>query len=174
MFLLVGDVRIAFVYFNHKESPSAVDLLGSLLKQVLQNTDISPVIRDLYVKHSGRGTRLSFDEISHLLISESRAFSRLFVVLDALDECPTGADTRDKVLSVLQQIPTVHLLITSRRHMDVASYFDTIRLDLYAHRQDLEIFIRKRIEVEKNLKRYVDEDFKETLINEIIKKSDGM
>jgi hypothetical protein len=174
MFLLVGDVRIAFIYFNHKENPSAVDLLGSLLKQLLQETDISPAIHNHYTKHNGRATRPSFDEISHLLISESRKFSKLYMVIDALDECPTGADTKDKVLSVLRQLPTLHLVITSRPHVDVTSDLDAVRLDLYAHEQDMEAFIRDRIEVEKYLKRYVDEDFKGIFINEIVKKSAGM
>jgi hypothetical protein len=84
----------------------------------------------------------------------------LFIVIDALDECPTGADTRDKMLSVLQQVPTVHLLITSRLHMDVTSDFDAVRqVNLYAHKQDMRVY---RIEAEKNLKRYVDDDLKET------------
>jgi hypothetical protein len=52
-FQLVYDTRIAFIYFNHKENPSGVDLLGNLLKQILQQqTDISPPIRDLYNRHT--------------------------------------------------------------------------------------------------------------------------
>ena len=73
MFLLVPDVQITFIYFNHKENHSAADLLGSLLKQIL-GTEIISAIRDLYAKHVNRTTRPSLDEISDsdLLVSESR------------------------------------------------------------------------------------------------------
>ena len=175
MFLLVNNARIAFIFFNHKENFSTINLLGSLLKQLLQQgTEISPAIRNLYAKHTKRTSQPSLDEISDLLISESRAFSKFFIVIDALDEYPTGANTKNKVISLLRRLPTLHLLVTSRPHMDLTSDLDTVRLDLRAHKRDMELFIRGRIDVEKNLARYVDKEFKETLINEIIKKSEGM
>jgi hypothetical protein len=177
MFLLVPDVRIAFIYFNHNENPSAVDLLGSLLQQLLQQgTEISSTIRDLYAKHQSRRTRPSLDEISALFISESRAFSnlKLYMVVDALDECSAERNTKDKVLAVLRKLPNLRLLITSRPHVDISSSFNAVQLDIRADNHDIKAFICGRLEENCYLKRYVREDFKETLIDKVIKKSDGM
>ena len=175
MFPLVPDVRIAVIYFNHKENPSAVDILGSLLQQLLQQgTEISLAIRGLYSKHKTRRTRPTLDEISTLLVSESRAFSKLYMVVDALDECPAEIDTKDKVLAALRKLPKLHLLITSRPHVDISSDFETVELEIRSDNHDMEVFIRERMEESRNLKRYVPIDFKETLVEKVINKSDGM
>lgn len=175
MFLLVDNVRIGFIYFNHKENPSAVDLLGSLLKQLLQQgTEISPAVHDLYAKHVKRNTRPSLTEISDCLVSESRAVSRVYMVVDALDECPVDGDIKDEVLSVLRKLPNLHLLVTSRPSVDISSHFDVVQLDIRANNDDMKAFIRNRLEKNRSLQRYVHRDFKDTLIHKVVGKSDGM
>lgn len=173
MFLLAGDVSIAFIYFKYKENPSAVDLVGSLLKQLLQQgMEISPAIRDLYATHIKKSTPATLDELSGLLVSASRAFPRLYIVVDALDECSTGTDT--KVLSVLRKLSNLHLLVTSRAHVDVGPKLKAVRLDIRANNHDMERFIRGRIDEDQKLRRYVPAASEETLITKIIEKSDGM
>jgi len=175
MFLLVHDVQIAFIYFNHKENHSAVDLVGSLLKQLLQQgTELSPALHDLYAKHVKRNTRPSLTEISDYLVSESRAVTKVYVVLDALDECPVDQDIKDKVLSLLQKLPSLHLLVTSRPSTNISTHFNAVQLDIRADDHDMEMFVRDRLQENRNLKRYVRQDFKEPLIHEVVRKSDGM
>ena len=175
MFQLVSDTRIAFIYFNHKESPSAGDLLGNILKQILQQqTDIPSAIRDIYSKHRKRISRPSFPEITDLLVLEASKLSKLFVVIDALDECPTGPDTKDKVLSQLRKLSALRLLVTSRPYVSVSPYFDFLRLDIRAHQSDIERFIQARLEKSEHLKQYIDEDFKNTIVHGIIEKCAGM
>lgn len=176
MFQLVPDVRIAFIYFNHKDKPSAVEFLGTLLKQLLQQkgAQISPKLRDLHATHLKRKTRPSLNEISDLLVFESGAVSKLYMVVDALDECPMEANTKDNVLRVLQKLPNLHLLVTSRPHVDIGCDFNTVELGIQANKHDMEAFVRGRLEEEPNLKRYVRDDFKETLIEKVMQKSEGM
>ena len=174
-FLLLRDVRIAFIYFNHKENPSAVDLLASILKQILQQgTTISAAVRDLYAKHTERDTRPTLAEISDLLVAESQTVSKMYMVVDALDECQAETNTKDKVLAALQRLPNLHLLVTSRPHMDISQNFSVVWLPIKADNRDIAAFIRTRLEENRNLKRYVKEDLKETLIKKVIKKADGM
>jgi len=174
-FLLLRDVRIVFIYFNHKEDPSAVDLLASLLKQILQQgTAISAAVRDLYAKHESRDTRPTLAEISDLLVAESQAVSKVYMVVDALDECPAESNTKDEVLAALRRLPNLHLLVTSRPHMDISQNFNVVWLPIKADDGDIAAFIRSRLEKNQYLKRYVKEDFKEALINKVINKADGM
>src|SRR5947207_14030360 len=66
-FQLIPDTRIAFIYFYHKENPSSVNLLGNVLKQILQQqTNISSVIHELYQKNMRRKSPPSLTEISEL------------------------------------------------------------------------------------------------------------
>jgi hypothetical protein len=95
------------------------------------------------------------------------------MVVDALDECPTETKIKDKVLSVLQKLPNLHLLITSRPHVDISAYFNLVQLDIRANKHDMEAFIRGGLNTG-NLKRYVRKDFEETLIHKVVSKSDGM
>src|SRR5579862_2268091 len=157
MFLLIPDVPIAFIYFNHKEHPSAVELIGSLLKQILQQgTGISSRIRDLHSKHSIRETQPSLAEISDLLVLESRSFSKLYVVVDALDECPAEANTQEKVLAVLHKLFNLHLLITSRPHLDINSEFSSIQyLHIRADYKDLKAYVLTRLKNDRHLRQYV-------------------
>ena len=121
-----------------------------------------------------KSTRPSLDEISDLLVSESREFSKWFMVVDALDECPVGTNTKDKVLSVLRTLPTLHLLVMSRPHVDLNSDFKVVRLDIRADNHDMGVFIQGKIEEDRKLRRYVDKHFKQIVIDKIVKKSDGM
>lgn len=175
MFLLVRDVRIVFIYFNHKENPSAVDLLGSLLMQLLQQgTIISTAVCDLYAKHYQRNTRPSLAEISDLLVSESQNLSKVYIVVDALDECSAETNTKDKVLAAIQRVPNLHLLVTSRPHVDISQNINAVSLPIRADNYDIHAFIQNKLQENGNLKRYVKEDFKEELVSKVIKKSDGM
>ena len=97
------------------------------------------------------------------------------MVVDALDECPVETDTKAKVLCALLKLPNLHLLVTSRPYVDINSEFNKlVQLDIRAANRDMEVFIRGRLDENQNLKRYVDEDFKEALVDKIVNKSKGM
>lgn len=60
-------------------------LLASLLKQLIQERSSVPgSVKALYVYHSKRRTRPTIDEISKVLHSVARTYSRLFILVDAL------------------------------------------------------------------------------------------
>lgn len=174
-FALVPDARIAFIYFNHKEKPSEVELLGNILKQVLQQqTGISCAIRDLYKNKSRKNSHCSLTEVSELLAMETGSLSKLFLVVDALDECQLRIEARDHLFSHLQNLPALRLLVTSRPHISIPSVFDTCPLDIRADKSDMETFIRARLENNERLQRYVDTKSRPVIIDTIIQKCDGM
>jgi hypothetical protein len=69
----------------------------------------------LYDKHKTKGTQLSFNETSKALWSVVSHLSRVFIVVDALDECGTLAISRilDEFFN-LQMTNNLNLLATSR------------------------------------------------------------
>jgi hypothetical protein len=93
------DVGIAYLYCSfqrhddHSQKPES--LLASILRQLAQGLSSMPdSVGALYEKHRAKGTRPSVDEISKALRSIAGHFSRFFIVIDALDECPFPAISR--------------------------------------------------------------------------------
>ena len=83
-----GNAAVAYIYCNYKEqNQTAINLVASLLQQLVQGQSvISNDIIAIYRRHSRKQTRPSFAEYSELLESEAHRFSKVFIVIDALDE----------------------------------------------------------------------------------------
>jgi hypothetical protein len=94
-----ADIGITYLYcnFRRQDEQKADHLLASLLKQLSQErTSLPDSVKALYEKHKDKRTRPSFDEISRTFQSVVAMFSKVFIVIDALDECRTtdGCGTR--------------------------------------------------------------------------------
>jgi NACHT domain len=181
IFFQDDDVGIAFIYCNYKDQgQTAVDLLGSLLQQLFQRQlRVSDEFTTLYQRHIEKKTRPSLTEFSRLLQSQLSVFSKVFVVLDALDECPERNGTRDDLLSELQKLqPTLRLLVTARPNITPAEhgFNDASLLEIQASDKDIERYVQARIDKEVRLKRHVKADptLTVTIINTIVKNVKGM
>jgi len=106
--------------------------------------------RALHERCNDGKRRPTSGELSTLLQSESRYLSKLFVVIDALDEYSYEGDATPKLLIELQKLqPSLHLLVTSRSHLGNViqqCLSDAIRLEIRAHDEDI--------------KKYLDEQFR--------------
>ncbi|KAM3552465.1 hypothetical protein MY1884_007185 [Beauveria asiatica] len=114
----VRDVGIAYIYcnFQSQEKQKIDHLLASLLRQLAQRRPSLPhEVKFLYDNHKIKQTKPSVDEISNALQSVARLYSRVFIIIDALDECET--ECRSTFLShmfSLQAGTTANILATSR------------------------------------------------------------
>lgn len=71
----------------------------------------------MYRQHLAHRTRPLLSDLSSSLRLESRDFTRVFVLVDALDECAEANGVRQSLLSELRGRmvePKFHLMITSR------------------------------------------------------------
>jgi Cdc6-like AAA superfamily ATPase len=92
-----SEIGIAFLYcnFRQQQDQRLIDLFLSLLKQFSQRQPLFPeCVTRLYKDHERKRTRPSFHEISDALYSVIANCSRVFIIIDALDEC----STTDRVL----------------------------------------------------------------------------
>jgi hypothetical protein len=97
-----ATVGIAYVYCNFRQQDKQkVDhLLASLLKQLAESQPSLPAsVRDLYDRHKAKRTQPSLDEISRVLQSVAAIYSRVFLIIDALDECQASDGCRTKFLT---------------------------------------------------------------------------
>src|SRR5205085_10842297 len=122
--------------------------------------------------------RPTLGEWSKLLQSEVHRFSKVFIVIDALDECFEGDGSRWSFLAEIQKLhPSIHLLVTSRHISTIEHEFEKAAcMEIHASDEDVRRYVEGRIEQERQLSRHVKADpaLQETIINAIVEKAKGM
>jgi hypothetical protein len=175
------DVAIIYIYCSYKEKDdqTAVNLIASLLQQLVQKSSaVSEEIVSLYDNHIKNGTRPVLGEVSKLLQLEVRRFSKVFVLIDALDECPESNSVRMSFLMEIRKLPIcIHLLVTSRHTPTIEREFEkAARLEIRANDEDVKRYIKCRIEMEHQLVRLVKRypALQGNIISTIVEKAKGM
>jgi NACHT domain len=164
------SIGIAFVYcnFQRQHEQKAEDLLASLLKQLAQGQSSLPDgIKPLYDKHKDKRTQPSFDELSRTLYIIAAMYSRVFIIVDALDECQESDNCRTKFLSEifnLQARSGASLFATSRFISEVTEKFkgcssreilardEDIRRYLDGHMSPRRAFLRENSKLQDEIK----------------------
>ena len=142
---------------------------------VIRRKIVSDTVRELQKEHAKKKTFPILSELSKVFKAEMADFSKLFIVLDALDEC--NSDTRPELLSELASLgPQLHLLVTSRPNIGTVMQIfpKPIRLEIRASGKDMEKYLEKRIRMNENLREQVKGKFRKEITKAIIDKAKGM
>jgi len=175
---LDSQTGIAYIYGNlHLQDQLKVgDLLASLLKQLSRyQAPLPSEVGDLYDRHKDRKTLPSLDEILMALHSIARMFSRVFIILDALDECQLSHGLRFLYeLDRLQEMCDINILATSRFIPEIVAKFQGKEiLEIRGSREDVALYLRYYME---QLPSFVNDN--DSLRHEIMEKisyaADGM
>lgn len=142
-----SNIGIAYLYCNFRRQyeQKAEDLLASLLKQLSKGQDSIPDgVKNLHDKHKVKQTRLSIDELSKFLQSVIALYSRVFIVVDALDECQAG-DSRRRFLTELFHLEAksrANIFVTSRFIPEIVkSFCKSVSLEIRASKEDIERYL---------------------------------
>ena len=172
-------IGVAYVYCSFRRQDKPEDLLASLVKQLAQGQPSLPgVIRSLYDKHRDKRTRPSFGEISASLRSVASLYSKVFIVVDALDECPISKGCRTRFIAEIIDIQAqtgASIFTTSRFIPEITQTFqDTATvLEIRARAEDVRKYLASQMF---HLPGFVRRraDLQEEIITEIIRAADGM
>ncbi len=173
------SIGIAYIYFNFRRQleQDAVQLFSSLLRQLAQQQEtISTNVRDLYSKHQGRQSRPELSEIIFTL-KGFVSLSRIFIIVDAVDECQTSNGYRSNFLSNLAKLredAKFSCFLTSRHIPDIEAGFAVCpSVEILASEEDIRMYIEGNIG---RLPRFVanNKDLQEEIKNEITRAVDGM
>jgi hypothetical protein len=176
-----ANVGIAFLYCNYRQQQEqkAEDLISSLLKQLAQEQVSVPAdVKNLYESHRTKRTRPSFDEIIKVLHSTIGLYSRVFIIIDALDECHVSNEGRNRLLSVvfsLQIQAQINVFATSRFVPEITSQFQgCISKEIRAEEDDILRYVNGRIPqlLRSRISKYPD--LQNAIRREIVKAVDGM
>lgn len=164
--------------FQQKGEQTAYDLLASLLKQLAQDQSSLPgSVKELYDQHQAKKTRPSINEISKALQIVAAMFSRVFIIVDALDECQTSGKCRSTLLGEifdLQAKTKANFFATSRRIPEIERKFKGYpSLEIFASDEDVHRYLDSHMSElpECVLKKL---DLQEEIKSQIVKAIDGM
>ncbi|KAJ6201088.1 LOW QUALITY PROTEIN: hypothetical protein J3E72DRAFT_413051 [Bipolaris maydis] len=155
-----SNYGIAYIYCNFKrqDEQTLEDLLASQLAQA--RFSLPQTVRSLHDRYESMKARPSIDDIKMALHS----FSRVFILVDALDECRVNDSCRAKLLSQLSELQTncgANLFATSRFEGDTW-------LEIRASEQDIQRYIEAHID------ELPHPDLQQEISSKIVKAVDGM
>ncbi|KAF2798744.1 ankyrin, partial [Melanomma pulvis-pyrius CBS 109.77] len=176
-----GDltIGIAYIYCNYRrqDEQEAEDLLLSLLKQFVQEQQHLPeCVKDLYGRHNPKRTRPSLGEIEEALLSVATCLSRVFIVVDALDECNASDNGRNQFLSTvldLQSKTGANIFTTSRINKDITKRFENaLSLQIRAKEEDVECYLDGQMLLLQS--DILDHDLRVKVKRDVVQAVDGM
>jgi hypothetical protein len=150
------NIGVACIYLNYKEAESQTpqNLLGSLWRQLVLGKPITPAVHALYEKHRERNTRLPLDEVHTVLTSSLTTYSKVYVIVDAVDEYPE--EKRNILLKALHK-SGLNVMLTSRPHIDPESTtLPNLQLvEIQATENDMQQYIATQISQSARLSKHV-------------------
>jgi hypothetical protein len=177
-----AGVCTAYIYcsYQSQQNQEPEDLLMSLLKQLTQGQPSVPEnVKSLYGHHKNKQARPSCSEIVKTLHSTIELYSRVFIVIDALDEYHIsnneGLNRLLSEVSSLQDQTEVNFFATSRFISEINSQFDgCICKEIRAQDNDILRYINGRIP--KLLRSHISKypQVQDTIRSDILRAVDGM
>jgi hypothetical protein len=186
--VLQEDAHICFAYYDYRNTrlKDLRQILASFIKQLCRRRDCIPTnllrIKDDALPQSTIGTQDHF-------VSLIEALPEVYLVFDALDECPEPE--REEVLGLITGILTlkstscrVKVFATSRPEADISDAFEkhnvpTIKILAENVKSDIETYTRSQVEILRNGKNgktlHVNSDsLKNEIVQSLTSKADGM
>ncbi|PHH81562.1 hypothetical protein CDD82_491 [Ophiocordyceps australis] len=174
------NIGIAYLYCNFKSyrNLKAIDLLASILKQLAQGKASLPnSVQSLFNNCDKGRTRPLNEQVSITMHSVVMEYTRVFIIVDALDELTMSYDCGEKLLSELFALCKdceINLFATSRFIPGITSKFqDCLWLNIKATDHDVQTYLEAQAS---SLPIFVsrDSELSKQVVNSIMKATDGM
>jgi hypothetical protein len=187
-----GLASLAFFYcdFREDQKKDLRGLLSSLLVQLCHQSDsYSDILSKLYSEHDNGSRHPSDDVLAGCLkgLLELPGHAPVYLIVDALDECPNSSpisSPRDEVLNLIEELiksesPNLRVCVTSRPEKDIKDFLDplvrhTVSLhDESGQNRDIEEYIKSVINKSPKNKSWKATD-KQLVIDVLTEKAAGM
>ena len=187
-----GLASLAFFYhdFNEDGKRRLRGLLSSVLVQLCHQSDsYCDILSEFYLEHGNGSQHPSDDELVQCLknVLELPGQAPVFLILDALDECPETSDIpspREEVLRLVEgliepQIPNLRICVTSRPEADITTVLGRLTSssvsihDEKGQSEDINNYIKWAVNEDPKNKKWRMED-KKRVIDVLTKRAGGM
>jgi hypothetical protein len=113
-----------------------------------------------------------------MVVGQMATFEKVYVIVDALDECTEANGVREELLEGIMQLPKfVSVMITSRHIPRIEIYSrDASQLTIRAHKDDIQLHVRSRLSKEKIWGRRIrlDSILQSKIANSVVERASGM
>ncbi|KAK0950685.1 hypothetical protein LTR91_025479, partial [Friedmanniomyces endolithicus] len=167
----------AIFYFSFSDNRKQ-NLILSLVVQLAKREPGLSMLRQAYEKAERRQPGL--DELQKILLASIASYDKVFLNLDALDECPEGDEVRQHVLDgieeLLKRAQKIRVLITSRDVPDVRSVVEKLRaqalsIEARTVHADIQKYVSTQISRDLRLSRL--ESSRTMIEDTLVQKADG-
>ena len=186
------SAHLAYFYcdFRDKNKQSCRNLVISILSQLAaQSSSYCDILSHLYSIHDHGRRKPSDGALTQYLkrMLSLPSHGPVYLVIDALDECPnlTGMPTaREEVLDLIQDLvdlhlPNVHICVTSRPEIDIRTTLESLAsFHISLHNQcgqskDIMDYVSSIVYSDKMMQRWREED-RILVIKTLSERADGM
>ena len=174
------DVAVIYIFCNYRQQNDQTlkNIIASILKQLVQALHSIPEeLCKLYKACQRNGSRLQQDQTSKLVLTVTDLFSRVYLVIDALDESYDSNGTRGALMSYLldiQQKCNISLLVTSRFIPEITAKFEQFHtVEVRASDADVTRFAEGHMHELPNCVKKSTE-LSELVVSEIVRSVGGM
>ena len=187
-----GLAAVAYFYFDFRDTDKQNhrNLLLSLLSQLSARSDLCcDILHRVYVTHDS-GAHKPTDDVLIQCLKESLTSSidlPIYVIIDALDECPNAfgmPSPRELVLGLVEELvdlslPHLHICVTSRPEIDIRAVLEPLtsfRVSLHdetGQKKDIVDYIISVVHSDARMSKWREQD--QNLVVETLSESaDGM
>jgi hypothetical protein len=187
-----GLATMAYYYFDFRDvkKQDCYGLLSSLVLQLSAESDSCYEILSQLYSDSTRGIRKPTISALKKCITDMLRLpgqGPIYIVIDALDECPNLSGTpsaREEVLELIEELvdlklPNVHLCVASRPEMDIRVVLESLtslKISLHdesGQKEDIIEYIKSVVRSDRSMRRWKEED-KQLVIDTLSDRADGM
>ncbi|CAF9938308.1 MAG: hypothetical protein HETSPECPRED_001028 [Heterodermia speciosa] len=168
---------VAGIYCSYRNPDTTSNLVGSILSQLLSSIEQPP--------HVDPPDILDRRRLHQIFSSIFDQYRRLYLVIDALDECADGPALLEHLRELLDlaerntSAPDVHIFITGRHNVahEFQRRFKSYgRLEISSDDEDVRKYLKQELRSQSQLLDWIigDSDFENQIIDAIIARVDGM
>ena len=188
----VGLATMAYYYFDFRDvkKQDCYGLMSSLVSQLSAESDSCYNILSRLYSDNKNGTRdPDIDSLKECIkgMLNLPGQSPIYIIIDALDECPDSLGTpsaREEVLELIGELvalelPNVHLCVASRPEVDIRLVLDplaTLKISLHdeaGQKDDIVKYIKSVVNSDRKIQRWNEAD-KQLVVAMLSDKVDGM
>jgi hypothetical protein len=175
------DIGVAYMYCDYadRDNQTAENIIASLVKQLsLQKPSTLDHIQKLYEQCDRGKARPGVTKLTETLRNLCTVYRRIYVVIDALDECDD--ESRELLLAQLEKADhsIVRIFLTSRPHLiEMQRKFGEFpQVEIMAKDSDIREFIQNSIREKANLLELIEDtaQLEEKIVILITSRAKGM
>jgi hypothetical protein len=187
-----GLATMAYYYFDFRDvkKQDCYGLLSSLISQLSAESDSCfNVLSQLYSDNT-RGIRKPDMDALKKCMTDMLSLpgqSPIYIIIDALDECPNFSGTpsaREEVFDLIEELvdlklPNVHLCVASRPEIDIRMVLEPLtsfQISLHdesGQKEDIIAYIKSVVRSDRRMRKWKEED-QNLVIDMLSQNADGM